>query len=95
MGKRELVALLCGPGLEVIKLEYSLKLKIKRNDWLLADTCRVCKQPTITLYFELENEFKFYHLEAWCLVIVIVLWLFLTVPCMNMVFPNHTHLLFC
>ena len=24
---------------EVIKLEYSLKLKIKRNDWLLADTC--------------------------------------------------------
>ena len=24
------------PGLEVIKLEYSLKLKIKRNDWLLA-----------------------------------------------------------
>ena len=27
------------PGLEVIKLEYSLKLKIKRNDWMLADTC--------------------------------------------------------
>ena len=27
------------PGLEVIKREYSLKLKIKRNDWLLADTC--------------------------------------------------------
>ena len=26
------------PGLEVIKLEYSLRLKIKRNDWLLADT---------------------------------------------------------
>ena len=26
------------PGLEVIKLEYSLKLKIKRNDWLLADS---------------------------------------------------------
>ena len=24
-------------GLEVIKLEYSLKLKTKRNDWLLAD----------------------------------------------------------
>ena len=23
-------------GLEVMKLEYSLKLKIKRNDWLLA-----------------------------------------------------------
>ena len=26
-------------GLEVIKLEYSLRFKIKRNDWLLADTC--------------------------------------------------------
>ena len=25
-------------GLEVIKLEYSLKLKVKPNDWLLADT---------------------------------------------------------
>ena len=25
--------------LEVIKLEFILKLKIKRNDWLLADTC--------------------------------------------------------
>ena len=27
------------PGPKVIKLEYSLKLQIKRNDWLLADTC--------------------------------------------------------
>ena len=27
------------PGPEVIKLEYSLKLKIKRIDWLLVDTC--------------------------------------------------------
>ena len=26
-------------GLEVIKLEFILKLKIKCNDWLLADTC--------------------------------------------------------
>ena len=26
-------------GLEVIKLELILRLKIKRNDWLLADTC--------------------------------------------------------
>ena len=26
-------------GLVVIKLEYKLRLKIKRNDWLLADTC--------------------------------------------------------
>ena len=27
------------PGPEVRKLEYSLRLKIKRNDWLLADMC--------------------------------------------------------
>ena len=27
------------PGLKVIKLEYILRLKIKRNDWLIADTC--------------------------------------------------------
>ena len=27
------------PGPEVIKLEYRLKLKIKSNDWLLADIC--------------------------------------------------------
>ena len=27
------------PGLEVIKLEYSLRLTIKHNVWLLADTC--------------------------------------------------------
>ena len=47
------------PGLEDIKLEYRLKLKIKRNDWLLAD-----KQPIIVLYFEFENELKFYNLQA-------------------------------
>ena len=28
-----------GSGLEVIKLEFILRLKIKCNDWLLADTC--------------------------------------------------------
>ena len=28
-----------GPDLEVIKLEFILKLKVKCNDWLLADTC--------------------------------------------------------
>ena len=28
-----------GPGLEVIRLEYSLRPKIKRNDWLLVNTC--------------------------------------------------------
>ena len=26
-------------GPKVITLEYSLKLRIKHNDWLLADTC--------------------------------------------------------
>ena len=26
-------------GLEVIKLGFILRLKIKRNDWLLADAC--------------------------------------------------------
>ena len=26
-----------GPGLEVIKLEFILRLKIKRSEWLLAD----------------------------------------------------------
>ena len=26
-------------GLEIIKIENSLKLKIKRNDWLLGDIC--------------------------------------------------------
>ena len=26
-------------GLEVINLEFILRLKIKRNDWLLVDTC--------------------------------------------------------
>ena len=28
-----------GPGLKVKKLEFILKLKVKRNDWLLADMC--------------------------------------------------------
>ena len=27
------------PGLEVIKLEFILRLKVKHNDWLLADMC--------------------------------------------------------
>ena len=33
------------PCLEVIKLEFSLKLKIKRKDWLLADTCPQAANP--------------------------------------------------
>ena len=40
-------------GPEIIKLEYSLKLKKK--------------QPIIALYFEFENELEFYNLEiSWC-----------------------------
>ena len=31
---------LISSGLEAIKLEVILKLKIKRNDWLLVDTCQ-------------------------------------------------------
>ena len=31
---------LISSGLEAIKLEFILKLKIKRNDWLLVDTCQ-------------------------------------------------------
>ena len=38
-------------GLEFIKLEFLLKLKIKRNNWLLA------------LYFEFEAVLNFYNLR--------------------------------
>ena len=55
------------PGLEVIKLEFFFRLKIKRHDWLLADTCphAVRTQPIIGLYFDSETVLKFYNLEAW------------------------------
>ena len=53
-------------GLEVIKLEFILRLKIKRNDWLLVDRC-VRKQPIVALYFESKTVLKFYNLEAWAL----------------------------
>ena len=33
------IAMANSSGLEVIKLEYILRLKIKHNDWLLVDTC--------------------------------------------------------
>ena len=38
------------PGPEVIKLEFILKLKIKRNDWLLADTCPQAAYHCALLY---------------------------------------------
>ena len=65
--------LLQRPGLEVIKLEFILRLKIKSNDWLLADTC-VCKQPIIALYFESENVLKLYNLETSSLAKAGILW---------------------
>ena len=49
---------------EVIRFEYSLKLKIKRSDWLLADWCPQAA-IIIALYFEFENELKFYIPGAW------------------------------
>ena len=57
-----LVTIDVSTDLEVIKLEYNLKLKIKRNDWLLADTCPQAANPCAL--FEFETELKFYNLEA-------------------------------
>ena len=39
--KKKHLIMICifSSGLEVIKLEFILRLKIKRNDWLFADTC--------------------------------------------------------
>ena len=68
------------PCLEVIKLEYNLKLKIKGNDPPLADICTfVRKHPIIALYFESENELKFHNLEAWCLIFMFM------IPCIGLV----------
>ena len=53
-----LVCMVCGPGLEFIKLEFILRLKIKCNDWLLR------KQPIFALYFESETVLKFNNLGA-------------------------------
>ena len=52
------------PGLKVIKLQYSLKLKIQCNDWLLADTCPQAANHHRALFFLFENELKFYNLKA-------------------------------
>ena len=48
--------------LHCIKLEYSFRLKIKCNDWLLA-----AKQPSsqsLCFFFESETVLKFFNLEA-------------------------------
>ena len=49
-------------GLKVIKLEFILRLKIKHNYWLLADTCP--QPPIIAVYFESKTVLKFYNLET-------------------------------
>ena len=41
-------------GLEVIILEYSLRLKIKGNDWLLADRCWFVSPSSQSLRFILS-----------------------------------------
>ena len=53
-------------GLEVIKLEFILRLTIKPMICCLRT--RVRKQPIIALYFESEVELKFYNLEVWLLI---------------------------
>ena len=50
--KKTQISLDISSDLKVIKLEFILRLKIKRNDWLLA------------LLFESETVLKFYNLEA-------------------------------
>ena len=49
-------------GLEVIKLELILKLKIKCNNWLLTDTCP--QAANHCALFEFEIVLKFHNLEA-------------------------------
>ena len=50
------------PGLKAIKLEYNFKLK--KSTMIGCLRTRVRKQPIIALYFESENELKFYNLKA-------------------------------
>ena len=49
------------PCLKVIKLEYSLRLKRKRNYWLLAD---MCPQAANHCALSLRMNSSFYNLEA-------------------------------
>ena len=50
------------PGLEVIKLEFILKLKIKRNDWLLEVT--FLQAANRYAFFEFETVLKFYSYKV-------------------------------
>ena len=77
-------------GLKVIKLEYILRLKIKRNDWLIADTCP--QAANHYALFESENELKFYNLEAWFLYsrprYICVFVCFSVVTFLSVIFPS-------
>ena len=52
--KLKMVHILVSPGPEVTKLEFILRLKIKRNDWLLADSLQVF-YVTDTSYYMAVN----------------------------------------
>ena len=45
-----------------LRTRVVLRLKIKPNDWLLADTCP--QEANRLAYFESENELQFYYLES-------------------------------
>ena len=47
---------------EVIKLEFTIRLKIKRYDWVLADTSSASSQSL--RFIESDTVLKFYNLEA-------------------------------
>ena len=69
---------------EIAVLEVILRLKIKRNDWLLADTCpQACvrKQPIIALYCYREGLVAVHQLCSGCRVAVCLL---LAVPWIGM-----------
>ena len=52
------ICLLVGQtGLEVINLEYSLRLKIKRNDWLLAGKCPQAANHSV--FFSMRMNLSF------------------------------------
>ena len=52
------------PGLEVIKLEFILRLKIKHTDWVPADTCLQAANHC-ALFWVWD-----YNLEVWGMVVL-------------------------
>ena len=59
-GQALLVGNIKRPGPEVIKLEFILKLKIKRNDWLLADTCPQAPNHC-ALFWVSESRYTYHY----------------------------------